>query len=242
MDILLGALAVLLATSAGALSVLFLGCMDERRNAAMLAFAAGVMGYSAFEMLTEAHKSAGDAVVLGGLALGILGLATAERLLPHIHMHISGEELKHSKKKALMIGGAIALHNVPEGFAIATAFAASTPLGWFVATTIAIQDIPEGALIAAPLACYGMGKWKAVSYGIASGLAEAAAAVAGFYFLSMFISAVPLALAFSAGAMAYVVLVELLPDALSKGRERAGALAFSAGAAAAFMLASLFVI
>jgi len=242
MDILLGALAVLVATSAGAFAVLFIGCVDERRNAAMLAFAAGVMGYSAFEMLAQSHESAGDLVVIAGLAFGMLALAVSEKLLPHIHLHITKEELKHSKKKALMIGGAIALHNVPEGLAIATAFAASNPLGWFVTTTIAIQDIPEGALISTPLACYGMGKKKAVFFGVLSGLAEAAAAVAGFALLSIFVSIVPIALAFSAGAMAYVVLVELLPDAFRKGMERTGALAFAAGAAAAFGLASLFAV
>lgn len=242
MDILLGALAVLIATSAGALVVLFFGCMDERRNAAMLAFAAGIMSYSAFEMLSESHASAGDYVAFAGFALGFSALAVSEKLLPHIHFHVTREELEHSKKKALMIGGAIALHNIPEGLAIATAFAASNPLGWFVTTTIAIQDIPEGALISAPLACFGMGKRQAAWYGMLSGAAEAAAAIAGFYFLSMFASLVPAALAFSAGAMAYVVLVELLPDALRKGMERTGAVAFAAGAAAAFGLASLFII
>ncbi|MFH0884764.1 MAG: ZIP family metal transporter [Candidatus Micrarchaeota archaeon] len=241
MDILLGALTVLIATSAGAIAVLFTGCMIDKRNAAMLAFAAGAMGYSALEMLSSSHQAAGDIVVVEGLALGILALAVSEKLLPHVHLHITKEELKHSKKKAIMIGGAIALHNVPEGLAIATAFAASNPLGWFVTTTIAIQDIPEGILISAPLTCYGMKRRTAVLYGVLSGVAEAIAAVIGFAFLSMFSGIVPIALAFSAGAMGYVVLVELLPDAFQKGMERTGAIAFSLGAATAFALASVFV-
>lgn len=241
MDILLGALAVLLATSAGAFTVFFLGCMDERRNAAMLAFAAGIMAYSSFEMLSESHESGGGHVAASGLIFGIFVLAVSEKLIPHIHLHITKEELKHSKKKAIMIGGAIALHNVPEGLAIATAFASSNPLGWFVTTTIAIQDVPEGALISAPLSCYGMGRKKAALFGVLSGLAEAVAALAGFVFLSFFASMVPIALAFSAGAMSYVVLAELLPDALRKGMERTGAAAFITGVAAAFALASLFI-
>ncbi len=241
MDVVLGALVVLLATSAGAVAVLFLGCMEERRNAAMLAFASGVMGYSAMEMLGESHATGGDVVMVAGLGLGIAALMVSEKLLPHIHLHITKEEIQHSKKKAIMIGGAIALHNVPEGLAIATAFAASNPLGWFVTTTIAIQDIPEGALISAPLACFGMKRSTAVWYGVLSGVAEAAAAVAGFAFLSVFTSIVPMALSFSAGAMIFVVLVELLPDAFAKGMERTGAIAFAAGAAGAFGLASLFM-
>jgi len=242
MDIILGALTVLFATSAGAAVVLFYGCMDERKNNMMLAFAAGVMAYSAVEMLAQAHQASGDVTVVSGLALGLITLLFVEKALPHIHMHITREELKHSKKKALMIGGAIAIHNIPEGIAIAAAFAASNPLGWFVTTTMAIQDVPEGTLIAAPLACYGLGKRMAVFYGVLSGAAEAAAAVIGYVFLSSFAGFVPLSLAFSSGAMAYVVLVELLPDALKKGNERAGAMAFAAGAAAAFGLASLFVV
>jgi len=241
MDIILGAIVVLIATSAGAAAILFIGGVGERRNAAMLAFAAGAMGFSSLEMLAQSHQSAGDLVVVAGLALGILALAVSERLLPHVHLHITKEELAHSKKKAIMIGGAIALHNVPEGLAIATAFAASNPLGWFVTTTIAIQDIPEGTLISAPLATYGMKRNTAVLYGVLSGVAEALAAIIGFAFLSMFGGIVPIALAFSAGAMSYVVLVELLPDAFAKGMERTGAIAFAAGAATAFALASAFV-
>lgn len=238
-DIILGALLVLFATSAGAAVVLFFGCMDDRRNAAMLAFAAGAMAYSAMEMLSEAHATSGDFEMLAGFAVGIGVLMLSEKFLPHVHQHITREELAHSKKKVILIGGAIAIHNIPEGLAVATAFAASNPLGWFVATTIAIQDVPEGLLIAAPLACYGMSKGKAMLFGILSGVAEAAAALIGFMFLSAFAPIIPGALAFSAGAMAYVVLVELMPDAFAKGMERMGAVAFVAGAALAFGIAAL---
>jgi len=241
LDFILGALLVLFATSAGAAVVLFFGCMDDRRNAAMLAFAAGAMAYSALEMLAEAHETGGDATLLVGLALGIAALAVSEKTLPHIHQHVTKEELQHSKRKAIMIGGAIAIHNIPEGLAVATAFASSNPLGWFVATTIAIQDVPEGMLIAAPLACYGMSKMKSVMFGVLSGVAEAAAAILGFIFLSAFAPLIPGGLAFSAGAMFYVVLVELMPDAFQKGMERMGAVAFAVGAATAFLIAAVVI-
>jgi ZIP family zinc transporter len=208
----------------------------------MLAFSAGAMAFSSVEMLSQSHRMGGDVMVVAGFLLGFLALMGAEKLLPHVHMHLRKKELDKSKKKAALIAGTITLHNVPEGFAIATAFAASNPLGWFVTTSIALQDIPEGVLVSTPLACYGIGVKKSVIYGMFSGFIEGVAAIAGYLFLSSFAALVPPALAFSAGAMVYVIFVEVLPDALEGGMERVAALSFAAGAAMTFGLASLLAI
>jgi ZIP family zinc transporter len=240
-DYVLGALVLLLATSAGACAAFFLNCMEKRKYAVMLAFAAGAMAFSAMEMLSEAHGSAGDATVAGGFVAGFIILMMIERLLPHVHLHITKKEITKSRKKAALIAGTISLHNVPEGLAVATAFAASGPLGWFVATAIALQDVPEGALVSTPLACYGLNRNVSVLFGVFSGAVEAVAAIVGYLFLSAFSSLVPAALAFSAGAMAYVILVEILPDALESGMERLAALGFVAGVAATAMLAGMLI-
>jgi ZIP family zinc transporter len=238
-DLALGALAVLLATSAGSFAVLFLKGIGRRGSSSMLSFAAGIMAYSAVEMLGQSHNSAGDAVMLAGFLIGLMVIMACERIIPHIHHHIRKKELADEKKKAVLIAGTITLHNLPEGFAIATAFAASNPLGWFVTSSIALQDVPEGALVSAPLNIYGMSNRWSVAFGVLSGVAEAGAAVLGFIFLSYFASLVPFALAFSAGAMIYVVFVELMPDAVEGGMERNAALFFVAGAAIAFVMASM---
>ncbi|MFH0737411.1 MAG: ZIP family metal transporter [Candidatus Micrarchaeota archaeon] len=238
MDIIIGALAVLIATSVGAAASLFIGCVDQRKNAVMLSFSAGAMAFSALEMLNESHRTADGFQMLFGFAVGLAVLVTADKILPHVHHHLNKREIERAKKKALLLGGAIALHNIPEGLSIATAFASSASLGWFVTTIIAVQDIPEGALIAVPLVCCGLNRRDATLYGVLSGLVEAGAAIAGFMLLSLFSPLIPSSLAFSAGAMAYVVLVELLPDAFSKGNERAGAISFAAGAGAAFLIAT----
>jgi len=242
LDIFLGAIVVFLATAAGAAVAFFFGCVDKTKYSAMLSFSAGAMAFSAIEMLSQAHGMAGDAVVAVGFLLGFLALMGAEKLLPHVHMHLRKKELGKSKTKAALIAGTIALHNVPEGFAIATAFAASNPLGWFVTTSIALQDIPEGALVSTPLACYGIGVKKSVFFGMLSGFIEGVAAIFGYLFLSSFAALVPPALAFSAGAMVYVIFVEILPDALEGGMERVVALSFAAGAAITFGLASLLAV
>jgi ZIP family zinc transporter len=238
-DLALGALTVLVATSAGSFTILLFKGISDKGKAAMLALAAGIMTYSAVEMLGQSHQRGGDLAMLVGFLVGLGALFISERALPHIHRHIRKEELGDEKKKAVLIAGTISIHNIPEGCAIATAFAASNPLGWFVTSSIALQDVPEGALVSAPLNAYGMSNRRSILFGVFSGVAEAAAAIAGFLFLSVFSNLVPIALAFSAGAMVYVVLVELMPDAMGEGMERLATVFFIGGAALAFALASL---
>jgi ZIP family zinc transporter len=238
-DIVLASLAVLVATSAGATAAFFFGCVDRRKYSVLLAFSAGAMAFTALEMLSKSHALAGDIAVGGGFASGLLFLLAAEKILPHAHMHFRKKEIAESKKKAALISGAITIHNVPEGLVIATAFAASGPLGWFATAAIALQDVPEGALVSTPLSCYGIDKRRAVLFGVLSGAVEAAAAIIGYAFLSLFASIIPGALAFSAGAMAYVVFVEIMPDAWGNGMERVAVVSFAAGAAATFAMAGL---
>jgi ZIP family zinc transporter len=229
-EVLLGAFIVFIATSAGALAVVKLKCPGKQWYGAAIAFSAGIMAFSAVEMLSEAHDMAGDWNVLLGVALGAGALLLTEMALPHVHFHLRKKELEKSKKKTLLIVGALAIHNIPEGFAIASAFAGSASLGWFITAVIGMQDIVEGALVAIPLACYGLRNRDSFGYGSLSGLIEALAAIAGYAFLSMTAFLVAPGLAFAAGAMAYVVLAELAPDAFQKGNERVGAAWFIAGA------------
>lgn len=238
-ELLIAASAAAISTGLGAFLVLPFRKVKEKVFPILISFSAGLMAYSALEMLLQSHKSSGDVPLIIGFLIGIAFFIIAEKLLPHAHLMLKKKEMQPSKKKAAMVYGTITLHNVPEGFAIASAFAGSTPLGWLVALAIAIQDFPEGFLASSPLACYGMEGKRCVKYGILSGLVEFAAAVLGFLFLSYITPLVPYALSFAAGAMAYVVLVELLPDAFVKGSERASAIAFILGAGIGFALATI---
>jgi ZIP family zinc transporter len=241
-DIALGAMLVFIVTSAGALAALLVGCVDRMKYAALLSFAAGAMAYTTVEMVAESHRVAGDMVVAGGFLAGFAFLMLMEKALPHAHRHLTKRELAKGGKKAALVAGAIAIHNIPEGLAVATAFASSGPLGWFVTAAIALQDFPEGAMVSAPLACYGVGRGKAVLLGVLSGLVEGVAAVLGYMFLSSFSLLVPPALAFSGGAMSYVILVEILPDAVEGRQERVAAAAFAAGAAITFAISRLLAV
>ena len=179
------------------------------------------MGFSVVEMFLKAHSLSGDLPTLLGFLAGLISILLFERWLPHIHLAIRKKEMSNSKKKAALVAGTISIHNIPEGFAIASAFAQSNPLGFLITLSIALQDIPEGLLVSTPLACYGVERKKSIFFGLFSGFVEAASAIVAFIFLSFVSSVIPFALAFSAGAMAYVVLVELLPDAFNFNRRSA---------------------
>jgi len=238
-DLAMGALILLFATSAGALAVLAIERIDKFRYCLMLSSAAGAMFFSAIEMMKNSYQGSNLGIMLSGMFSGIVGLLIIDMLIPHIHRHIRKEEITDSKKKAALIAGSIALHNIPEGFAVASAFASSAPLGWVITASIALQDIPEGTLVSAPLVAYGVGAKRSVFWGIFSGVIEAASAIAGYFLLSAFNQIVPLALSICSGAMLYIVFVELLPDAIEDGMWKTAGVSFVIGVLAALALASV---
>jgi ZIP family zinc transporter len=238
LDVLSGSLLVLFATSAGALVVLAFRHVGRRAYAALLAFSAGVMAYSSVEMAAQAHSSLPGAALAASFIAGVALLIAMGRLLPHVHPSLKHGDAALPGRKAALVAGSITIHNVPEGLAVAAAFAGSPSLGWMVAGSIALQDVPEGLMISAPLACYGMKMNRAILFGLLSGVVEFLSAIAGFAFLAFAAPLVPYALAFSAGAMGCVVLFELLPDAFKDNHRYLAAASFAIGAAGAFAIAS----
>jgi len=244
-DLSLGAALAFAATTAGAALVLPAKALKERLYALLIAFSAGIMAYSAWEMFLQSSSLVGAMPALGWWAAGVGMFFLLDHLLPHAHAFVNKvphHTLPHEKRKAALLATTITMHNIPEGFAIASAFAVSSPLGWLVATTIAIQDFPEGLIVSAPLMAYGVGARHSFFWGAFSGFIEFLAAIFGFLFLSAVAAATPLALAFSSGAMAFVTFVELLPDAWRAGDRLRVVLAFAAGAAVAYALALVFAL
>jgi ZIP family zinc transporter len=238
-DLLLGALAVLAATALGASGVVLFRRVGMHLYPAIIAFCAGMMAFSAFEMADASHALTGHRMAFVSLVGGMLAFVILDRVLPHAHTIICGRSMPEAKRKATLLVGTITLHNIPEGFAIASAFATSPELGWLVTSSIALQDIPEGLIVAAPMACYGVVTKRSFLWGAFSGVIEAAAAIAGYFLLQVLASAAPLSLGFSAGAMTYVIVSELLPDALQSGNRTLALSSFAAGMAAAVGIAIL---
>jgi len=240
LQILLAGLIIMLATALGAGAVFAFNRIGSALYAAMLALCAGMMTFSAVEMVTVSHAEAGHRIAFATFVMGMAVFCLLDRLLPHAHATLLGAEMPHAKRKATLLVSSMTLHNIPEGFAVAAAFAGSSSLGWLVTTCIALQDIPEGLVVAGPIACQGVPLRRCFLWGLFSGFAELAAALCGFWLLSAASRITPWAIGFAAGTMSYVVLFELLPDAVRNENRRQALAAFVGGVALAFGLSAIF--
>lgn len=235
----LGTLLTFSVTTLGAAGVFFVKKdMGGRIQSGFLGFAGGVMiAASVWSLLLPGIEFAEEngqiswLVMTGGFLLGVLLLLAVDYLIGR------WENLRVKKNTAMLVT-AITAHNIPEGMAIGLAFAlaAQNPedAALFsgaaaLAIGIAIQNFPEGTAVALPLIQNGFSKKKAFLVGSMSAVVEpvfgvAAAALAGTVRAGM-----PWFLSLAAGAMIYVVVQELIPEANSRENEKAGTLGFIVG-------------
>lgn len=194
----------------------------------LLGFASGVMiAASVWSLLIPAiemssHPQWIPAAV--GFLMGMGFLLILDSVIPHLHLNDDTPEGKPSKLgKSFMLMLAVTLHNIPEGMAVGVLLAGMingsetiTAAGALtLATGIAIQNFPEGAVISAPLLSNGFSKRKAFAYGTLSGIVEPLGAVVTILITSLITPVLPYILSFAAGAMIYVVIEELIPEAQS---------------------------
>ncbi|HYE82001.1 MAG TPA: ZIP family metal transporter [Clostridia bacterium] len=197
----------------------------------MLGFAAGVMIAASFWSLLapaiEMAEASGMASWIPAVA-GFLGggafLLLVDKLLPHLHIGHSDNEaegIRTGWQRSVLLVLAITLHNIPEGLAVGVAFGAAAaglqsaalPGALALAIGIGIQNFPEGAAVSIPLRREGFTRLKSFIYGQASGLVEPVAGVLGAMAVIIMKPILPYALSFAAGAMIYVVIEELIPEA-----------------------------
>lgn len=222
-------------TALGAGMVFFFKNMNRRLLDAMLGFAAGVMMAASFWSLLQPAIAMAEHGSLpawvpaaGGFLGGALTLRLMDRLLPHLHFFARGEVqegVKTSWKSSILLVLAITLHNIPEGLAVGVAFGAaaagmpeaSLAGALALALGIGIQNFPEGAAVSVPLRREGFSRRKAFFYGQLSGLVEPIAGVLGAVAVTQLTSILPWALSYAAGAMVYVVVEEVIPEAQREG-------------------------
>src|SRR5512133_1556930 len=222
-------------TALGAAMVFFFKSINKKVLDGMLGFAAGVMIAASFWSLLAPAIDLAESMgmvkwmpaVIGFLAGGLF-LRIVDMVLPHLHIGLEVDKAEGPKttwKKSLLLVLAITMHNIPEGLAVGVAFGAvaagipSANLAGAIALTLGIglQNFPEGAAVSVPLRREGFGRFKSFAYGQASGLVEPIAAVAGAALVGLMRPLLPFALAFAAGAMIFVVVEEVVPEAQSSG-------------------------
>ncbi|XP_050311593.1 zinc transporter ZIP11 isoform X2 [Anthonomus grandis grandis] len=131
------------------------------------------------------------------------------------------EEIQHGRwKRIMLLVVAITVHNIPEGLAVGVGFAAtgsSSSANFETARNLAlgigIQNFPEGLAVSLPLHAAGFSVWKSLWYGQLSGMVEPIFGVLGAVAVSLAQPALPYALSFAAGAMIYVVVDDIIPEA-----------------------------
>ncbi len=219
-------------TALGAAMVFFFKEIKKNVLNTMLGFAAGVMIAASFwsllapaiEMAKEQGQTAWLTAVIGFL-LGGGFLYLVDKLMPHLHLGLEtnqAEGVKTHWQRSILLVLAITMHNIPEGLAVGVAFgaaasgnvgAASLAGAIALAIGIGIQNFPEGAAVSIPLRREKLSRSKSFFYGQASGIVEPIAGVLGAFAVIKMKPILPYALAFAAGAMIYVVIEELIPEA-----------------------------
>ena len=218
-------------TALGASAVFFMKTVKRRLLDASLGFAGGVMIAASFWSLLAPSISLSREMQLVvwvppliGFLLGGAFLRLLDGIVPHLHLFAplqEAEGMPTSWRRVVLLVLAITLHNIPEGLAVGVAFGAisaelgTAGLGGAVALALGIglQNLPEGTAVSVPLRGEGMSRLRCFWFGQLSAVVEPLAAVVGAAAVLLMRPLLPYALAFAAGAMIFVVVEEVIPEA-----------------------------
>lgn len=246
MQIFIGIMLPFFGTALGAACVfLFRRELRPSLQKSFLGFASGVMvAASVWSLLipamdmSEAMGKFAFVPAAAGFLLGIAFLLFMDKAVPHLHMGSEQSEgPRVALKKTTMLVLAVTLHNIPEGLSAGAVFAGVlaqnntvTLAGAFALSIgIAIQNFPEGAIISLPLRSEGMGRGRSFLCGALSGIVEPIAAGLTLLLAAYVQPILPYLLSFSAGAMIYVVVEELIPEASEGEHSNIGTITFALG-------------
>ena len=246
MELQLGLLIPFIGTMLGSAMVFLMkNKINKNIEKMLLGFASGVMiAASVWSLIIPSIDIAKNQGIISwipasiGFLFGILFLLILDSIIPHLHLNSDRPEGITAKlKKTTMMVLAVTLHNIPEGMAVGVTFAGALmgngtiTMAGAVALSIgiAIQNFPEGAIISMPLKSEGVSKTKSFILGTLSGIVEPIGAIITILLTSTVLPALPYLLSFAAGAMIYVVVEELIPEAQSGEHTNIGTIGVAIG-------------
>lgn len=220
-------------TGIGGLVVMLSGPPNEKRQNLLMGFAAGVMIAAAIfsliipgiERAQESGVSRQIAVagVIGAVILGAVAMAQLGPWIDSMARHrrapasLAAWRNEADQQRIPLFVIAMTLHNIPEGTAVGLSFmSGDMQLGWATALGIGIQNVPEGMAVAAVLATLGWSRMRCTLAALATGLIEPIGGAIGVAIIEISSAALPWALGFSAGAMLFVVMAEMIPETRRK--------------------------
>ena len=248
-SVLLALLIPFAGTALGSAFVFFMRKdMPALLQKALLGFASGVMvAASVWSLLIPSMDMTPGNVwpatigLLGGFAFLLL----IDRITPHLHLSGGPEGPRSKLSRTTMLALAVTIHNLPEGMAVGVAIAGAMGGGGNGITIaaalalslgIAIQNVPEGAIISMPLRAAGNSRGRSFLIGALSGIVEPIGGALVILLASAVTGIMPYMLSFAAGAMLYVVIEELVPEASEGNHSNIGTIGFAAGFALMMVL------
>ena len=234
------ALGTALATGLGALPFFF-GRPDRNWLGVANSLASGFMLGAAAGLWYEGARY-GFVRTAAGAVAGVIFIGVSQRIMDGrgrgLHL---GSLQGADARRALMLVGVMTLHSFAEGVGVGVAFGVEETFGVLIGVAIAVHNIPEGLAISLVLVPRGTSPRTAAAWSIFSSLPQPLMAVPAFLFIETFTKFLPVGLGFAAGAMLWLVVADLLPEALQTARPRTVACTV-AGSALAMLLFVLILL
>jgi ZIP family zinc transporter len=205
------------ATGVGALPFAFVRAVSVRAVAYANAVSSGLMLGASFGLLTEGSRSGSWQTVAGAL-VGVLFVLGADRALQGRELAF-GSVRGAGARRMLMVVTVMTVHSFSEGVAVGVAFGGTATIALVITVAIAVHNVPEGLAISAVLRPRGVSVARCAGWSVFSSLPQPLMAVPAFLFVERFSTALPYGLGFAAGAMVFMVLIELLPEAYEQARK-----------------------
>lgn len=204
-----------LATCLGAVLVILLGKPGERMLSVLFGMAAGIMlAVVLLDLVPTAMAFGSLRQTILGFCLGIILMLTLEVVLSQFFRANSGtiNATAHWLKMGYLIAIGIALHDLPEGFAIAAGYSAKQHLGLLIALAIGLHNIPEGMATTTPLRMGGVSAPRVIATNVIVSLFTPLGTLLGLQLVNLSTAFIAVLLAAAAGAMTFIVYNELLPE------------------------------
>jgi zinc transporter ZupT len=214
-----------LATGLGALPFVVLRRLSPAAVASANAVAGGLMLGASFGLVAEGTQY-GAWQTLTGALLGVLFIIGSQQLMGEREITFGGFRGLDTKRMVLIVG-VMTIHSFAEGVAVGVSFGGGATLAFVITFAIAVHNVPEGLAISAVLRPRGVSVAACAAWSVFSSLPQPLMAVPAFLFVETFRKALPYGLGFAAGAMVFMVLEELLPEAYQRARRPVVALQVS---------------
>lgn len=232
-----------LVTGLGAIPTILGARVSHRVYDTSLGLAGGIMvAASVFGLIIPGMEQGSLWQVMVGVFVGGFGLLLGNRVIPHLHGEYrqwrghggaddSDSTMDDRVRRAVLIGGAITLHNAPEGLAMGIAFASGLEeVAFVLAVVIGLQNVPDGFAFAVPVSQSGVSVPRVFLYTTLSGtVPQVLASTFGYGLVAVAQGVFPVAAGFAAGAMLAVVLREMVPSSHGHGYADASTAAFLVG-------------